>query len=101
MLCTDLHAGNVLAAEREPWLMIDPKPFVGDPHYDVLQHLLNCPARLQADPRRLAERMADLAELDADRVVLWLFARCVQASLSPEFAHLGEIARLLAPAGSC
>ena len=42
LLCTDLHAGNVLAARREPWLVIDPKPFVGDPCYDVLQHLLNC-----------------------------------------------------------
>ncbi len=38
MLCTDLHAGNVLAAEREPWLVIDPKPYVGDPAYDILQH---------------------------------------------------------------
>ena len=24
LLCTDLHAGNVLAAQREPWLAIDP-----------------------------------------------------------------------------
>ncbi len=30
LLCTDLHAGNVLAAQREPWLVIDPKPFIGD-----------------------------------------------------------------------
>ncbi|HET9050198.1 MAG TPA: hypothetical protein VFO60_00755 [Candidatus Dormibacteraeota bacterium] len=28
VLCTDLHAGNVLAAERERWLIIDPKPRV-------------------------------------------------------------------------
>ncbi len=26
----DLHGGNVLAAEREPWLVIDPKPLVGE-----------------------------------------------------------------------
>ena len=26
----DLHADNVLAAEREPWLVIDPKPLAGD-----------------------------------------------------------------------
>ena len=26
----DVTPGNVLRAEREPWLMIDPKPFVGD-----------------------------------------------------------------------
>jgi streptomycin 6-kinase len=31
LLCTDLHAGNVLAADREPWLVIDPKPYAGDP----------------------------------------------------------------------
>src|SRR5207249_7195277 len=30
VLATDLHAGNVLRARREPWLAIDPKPFVGD-----------------------------------------------------------------------
>ena len=50
LLCTDLHAGNVLAAAREPWLVIDPKPHVGDPAYDPLQHMLNCEARLHADP---------------------------------------------------
>jgi streptomycin 6-kinase len=26
----DLHAGNVLRAEREPWLVIDPKPLIGE-----------------------------------------------------------------------
>ena len=41
LLHTDLHAGNVLAAEREPWLAIDPKPYVGDPAYDVTQHIFN------------------------------------------------------------
>lgn len=35
LLVTDLHAENVLAAQREPWLVIDPKPYVGDPTYDV------------------------------------------------------------------
>jgi len=77
LLCTDLHAGNVLAAQREPWLVIDPKPYFGDPCYDVLQHLLNCEERLAADPVGLAQRMADLLDLDGDRVRLWLFARCV------------------------
>ena len=33
LLATDLHAGNVLRAERQPWLVIDPKPFVGDPAF--------------------------------------------------------------------
>jgi streptomycin 6-kinase len=82
LLVTDLHAENVLAAQREPWLIIDPKPYVGDPAYDVLQHMLNCRDRLVADPRGLARRMADLAGLDRERVQPWLFARTVQESMN-------------------
>ena len=82
LLCTDLHASNVLSGERRPWLLIDPKPYVGDPHYDVTQHLINCTESLQADPIGLLTEVADLAGLDAERVRLWLFARCVQETLS-------------------
>jgi streptomycin 6-kinase len=71
----------VLAAKREPWLLIDPKPYVGDPTYDALQHMLNCVERLQADPAGLTGRMADLLGLDAARLCRWLFARCVQEAL--------------------
>ncbi len=95
MLCTDLHAGNVLAGRREPWLMVDPKPYVGDPTYDPLQHMLNCDERLRADPQDLARRMADLLGLDRERLLLWLFARCVQES--PDWPALADIARRIAP----
>lgn len=95
LLVTDLHAGNVLAAEREPWLVIDPTPYVGDPTYDPLQHLLNCRGRLDADPKGLTDRFADLCGVDPDRLRLWLFARCVvETSWSPE---LTELATRLAP----
>ena len=95
LLCIDLHAGNVLAAEREPWLAIDPKPYVGDPTYDALQHMLNCKARLQSDPRAFADRIAGLLDLDPDRLMLWLFARCVQES--PHWPWLAPVARRIAP----
>ncbi|HUA29419.1 MAG TPA: aminoglycoside phosphotransferase family protein [Streptosporangiaceae bacterium] len=95
LLCTDLHAGNILAAHRAPWLVIDPKPYVGDPAYDVLQHMLNCEDRLAADPADLADRMADLAGLDAGRVRQWLFARSVQESVGSPLMAL--VARRLAP----
>jgi streptomycin 6-kinase len=94
LLCTDLHAGNVLAAQREPWLAIDPKPFVGDPAYDPVQHMLNCDERLAADPVTLARRMAALLDLDGDRVVAWLFARCAQEALGD--LSMREPARRLA-----
>jgi len=81
LLFTDLHAGNVLSGDRRPRLLIDPKPYVGDPHYDVLQHLLNCNRSLQADPIGLLTEVVDLAGLDAERVRQWLFARCVLESL--------------------
>jgi streptomycin 6-kinase len=75
LLATDLHAGNVLRATREPWLVIDPKPFVGDPAYDATQHLLNSSGRLIADSSGTISRFADLAGLDEERVKLWTFAR--------------------------
>jgi streptomycin 6-kinase len=95
LLCTDLHHHNVLAATREPWLVIDPKPYLGDPCYDVLQHMLNFPHRLAADPAGLADRMAALLDLDRERVRLWLFARCVQESADD--ATLRAAAVALAP----
>ena len=81
LLCTDLNPGNVLGAQREPWLMIDPKPYVGDPAYDALQYLLNFPARLEADAAGFADRLAGLLELDAGHLRRWLFARCVVESI--------------------
>jgi streptomycin 6-kinase len=95
LLCTDLHAENVLSAEREPWLAIDPKPFMGDPAFDPAQHMLNCDERLSLDPVGLATRMADLLDLDPGRVSLWLFTRCAQESL--HYPSLREPARRLAP----
>jgi streptomycin 6-kinase len=75
LLATDLHAGNVLRAQREPWLVIDPKPFVGDRAYDATQHLLNCPERMSVAPLDTIRRFADLLEVDGERVRLWMFAR--------------------------
>ena len=46
VLChQDLHGGNILRAEREPWLVIDSKPIVAEPAYDASR----------ADPRRAAD----------------------------------------------
>ena len=80
LLATDLHAGNVLRAQRQPWLVIDPKPFYGDPTYDATQHLLNCDERLAANPDATIRRFADLLGVDQQRVRLWLFARLAAES---------------------
>jgi streptomycin 6-kinase len=94
LLCTDLHAENVLSSQREPWLVIDPKPVLGDPAFDPIQHMLNCERRLKTDPLGLARRMAELLGHDPERVRQWLFARCVQESLDSPGAR--ELAQRLA-----
>jgi len=96
LLATDLHGGNILAAQRERWLVIDPKPFAGDPAFDLIQHMLNCEGRLAADPAGLADRMASLAGIDADRARQWLFTRSVQESIGSPLMR--QVARRLAPA---
>jgi streptomycin 6-kinase len=75
LLATELHAGNVLSATRRPWLVIDPKSFIGHRAYDATQHLLNCRGRLRAQPRDTVRRFSDHVEVDAERIRLWLFAR--------------------------
>lgn len=75
LLATDLHAGNVLRAQREPWLVIDPKPFVGDRAFDATQHLFNCKDRILAAPDATIHRVADLLEVDEERIRLWMLAR--------------------------
>lgn len=81
LLHTDLHYFNVLAAEREPWLAIDPKPLSGDPAYEVAPMLWNRWAEVMAsgDPRTaILDRMFTLidgAGLDEDRVRAWVTVR--------------------------
>jgi streptomycin 6-kinase len=98
LLATDLHAGNVVRAEREPWLVIDPKPFVGDPAYDATQHLFNCRTRLRLDPDRTIRSFADLAGIEHERVRLWTFARAA-AEPREDWSNndLVSLARSIAP----
>jgi streptomycin 6-kinase len=88
----------VLRAQRAPWLVIDPKPFVGDPAYDTTQHLLNCDARMASDPFGTLRSVAEHAEVDSERVRLWTFAR---AAAEPRDdwgdRRLLDLARALAP----
>jgi streptomycin 6-kinase len=83
LLHGDLHPANLLAAEREPWLAIDPKPMRGDPAFDLPPLVLQTGDLLAAaDPgaeldRRLA-RVAAATGVDADRIRAWGLARSVE-----------------------
>jgi len=58
----DLHGGNVLRAEREPWLVIDPKPLVGERDLDGVGLLRNA----APDGSALRRWLAALTELGLD-----------------------------------
>ncbi|MFJ2058597.1 aminoglycoside phosphotransferase family protein [Streptomyces sp. NPDC087908] len=78
LLHWDLHLDNVLAAEREPWLAIDPKPLAGDPGFDLLPALMD-----RFDPADVLWRFDLLAEVvgDRGRAVAWTLGRVLQNGL--------------------
>ena len=96
LIHSDLHYVNVLAAVREPWLVIDPKPLAGDPAYEVAPLLWNrWDEVLAADSSReaLLARMyavVDTAGLDENRVRDWIVVREVCNLLWAYEDHLGE-----------
>ncbi|MBS2964565.1 phosphotransferase [Actinocrinis puniceicyclus] len=82
----DFNPGNILAAQRKPWLVIDAKPMLGDAGYDVwpLISQIDDPFARADAARLLAERMtliADMAGQDARRLAAWCVAREVEAAL--------------------
>ncbi|MGI5358556.1 APH(6)-I family aminoglycoside O-phosphotransferase [Streptomyces sp. CA-252508] len=87
MLHWDLHYDNVLAAEREPWLAIDPEPLIGDPGFDLWPALDTGWEKLQAteDAPRVVRRRFDLLTealgLDRERAAGWTLARLLQNTL--------------------
>jgi streptomycin 6-kinase len=79
----DLHGENVLAADREPWLVIDPKGFSGDPHYEPAPLLWNrweeavASGDVRAAVRRRFHAVVDAAGLDEERARDWVVVRMV------------------------
>jgi len=77
----DLHYENVLAADREPWLVIDPKPMSGDPHYEPAPMLWNRFDEYAGDVRQGVRRrfhtLVDAAGLDEERARDWVVVRMI------------------------
>ncbi|MGW6021642.1 aminoglycoside phosphotransferase family protein [Streptomyces sp. NPDC055099] len=79
LLHWDLHFENVLAAEREPWLAIDPKPLAGDPGFDLWPALNN---RFEpGDVLWRFDAMSEVLGLDRGRARAWTLGRVLQNAL--------------------
>lgn len=87
LLHWDLHYGNVLAADREPWLAIDPEPLVGDPGFDLWPALDSGWSTDDAvsDAHRIVQRrfdiLTEMLNLDRARAAGWTVARLLQNTL--------------------
>lgn len=72
---SDQHYQNVLAGDREPWLVIDPHVFAGDREFGLATLLWG---RLgEATPRRILDVLIDAERLDPAKARAWTFVDSV------------------------
>ncbi|GAB08203.1 hypothetical protein GOARA_004_00430 [Gordonia araii NBRC 100433] len=88
----DLHYENVLVGGREPWLVIDPQPMSGDPHYEIAPLLWNrweeMNGYLRESIRRRFATVVEAAGFDEDRARDWVTVRMIlNAHWAVEDAH--------------
>ncbi|MFB6892744.1 aminoglycoside phosphotransferase family protein [Kitasatospora sp. NPDC056327] len=83
LLHGDFHHGNVLAADRAPWLAISPRPLAGERAYDLARLALDRADTLVGSPglpsaaRRRLHQLAEALDVDRDRLRGWTLVRAV------------------------
>jgi streptomycin 6-kinase len=89
LLHQDLHGDNVLRAEREPWLAIDPKPLVGEREFGVAPIVRSFEfGHSRDDVRRRLDRLTSELGLDRERARLWSMAQTLAWSIGSEYLPL-------------
>lgn len=84
LLHWDLHYYNVMAAQRQPWLVIDPKPLAGDPAFELMPAVWNrwddlvATGNLSQAIRDRFDLMLDVTGIDRDRALGWTAGRILQ-----------------------
>jgi len=97
---TDLHYENVLAAQRQPWLAIDPKPMAGDPAFEVAPALWNRSDELgtgssvRVNLRRRLETVCGHGGIDRERARAWTIVREVDNAIGAAQAVGGSPERV-------
>ncbi|MFF8775155.1 aminoglycoside phosphotransferase family protein [Kitasatospora sp. NPDC015120] len=88
LLHGDFHHGNVLAADRAPWLAIAPRPLAGERAYDLARLVLDRADTLVGSPglpgavRRRLHQLAEALDVDRDRLRGWTLVRAVDLALA-------------------
>lgn len=79
----DLHGDNVLAADREPWLVIDPKPLAGEREFGCAAIIRS--GELGHSRREVVgrlDRLSDELGLDRERAQDWTMAQTMAWDLN-------------------
>jgi streptomycin 6-kinase len=89
LLHQDLHTDNVLAAEREPWLVIDPKPLRGEREFSVAPIVRDYVlGHSQGDVVRRLDRLTSELDLDRDRARWWTIGQTVAWMFESSHMHV-------------
>ncbi len=100
LLHQDLHGENVLAAAREPWLVIDPKPLVGEREFAVAPIVRSVElGHSRRDVLHRFDRLTAELGLDRERARGWTIGQTIAWSVGSEYheTHI-ETARWLVEA---
>jgi len=83
----DLHGENVLAAQREPWLVIDPKPLAGEREFSLAPIIRSFEfGHSQGEIAYRLDRLSSELGLDRDRARRWTIAQTVAWSFDSSYA---------------
>ena len=78
LLHQDLHGDNVLAAQREPWLAIDPKPLVGEREFGIAPVVRSRElGHSRRDVLNRFDRLTAELGLDRERARGWTIAQTI------------------------
>ena len=102
LLNQDLHGDNVLAAEREPWLVIDPKPLVGEREFAVAPIVRSFElGPSKTDVLYRLDRLTSELALDRERARGWTIGQTMAWAFDSDYSetHIETVTWLLEDAG--
>lgn len=86
LLHGDLHHWNILSAQRQPWLAIDPKGVIGEPAYEIGAWLRNPFPFILSESIpdevifRRASQLSEQLGFDRNRILAWGVAQAILAA---------------------
>ena len=97
LLHQDLHGDNVLAAEREPWLAIDPKPLVGEREFGIAPIVRSRElGHSRGEALGRFDRLVSELGLDRERARGWTVGQTIAWAFDDDVRHThAETARWL------